>query len=105
MALVEDGRGPRRFDCGEEVRMLDEGLISRLSEAKAAAISFAAYVKHLEVEMESGFPSMKYEEDFQAAKEECMVRAWKAAILLLSALQQGGDDVALPGWGGTMQRN
>ena len=84
--------------------MLDEGLISRLSEARLAAISFAAYVKHLEMEMEAGFPSMREEGDFQKAKEECMMRAWKAAVLLLSALQHGGDDVALSGVGG-MPRN
>ena len=83
--------------------MLDAGLISRLSEAKLAAISFAAYVKHLETEMECGFPSMRYEEDFLAAKEECMERAWKAAVLLLSALQQGGDDVVLPEVGGMVK--
>jgi len=83
--------------------MLDAGLISRLSDAKLAAISFAVYVKHLEMEMESGFPSMRKEEDFKAAEEECMVRAWKAAVLLLSALQQGGDDVQLPGVGGMLK--
>lgn len=54
-------------------------------EAKSASIPFAAHVKHLE--MECGFPSMRKEEDFQAAEEECTVRAWNAVVLLLSALQ------------------
>lgn len=70
--------------------MLDAGLISLLSEAKSATISFAAYVEHLETE--SGSPSMRDEEDFHAAKEECLALAWKAAVLLLAAIQRGGDE-------------